>query len=162
MVILHGHSPWTFSIFCRVFLLSNSFEKKSFFVVLIDLFTRGIDVQAVNVVINFDFPRMAETYLHRIGRSGRFGHLGVAISLITNDDRDSLHQIETELGTEIKPIPKEIDKRLYVAENQVNLDESFVQSVATNKMANGGACGATSSQAGASHVSASVGLEGIC
>lgn len=41
-----------------------------------DLFTRGIDVQAVNVVINFDFPRMAETYLHRIGRSGRFGHLG--------------------------------------------------------------------------------------
>lgn len=41
-----------------------------------DLFTRGIDVQAVNVVINFDFPKMAETYLHRIGRSGRFGHLG--------------------------------------------------------------------------------------
>ena len=38
-----------------------------------DLFTRGIDIQAVNVVINFDFPRMAETYLHRIGRSGRFG-----------------------------------------------------------------------------------------
>ena len=41
-----------------------------------DLFTRGIDIQAVNVVINFDFPKMAETYLHRIGRSGRFGHLG--------------------------------------------------------------------------------------
>lgn len=41
-----------------------------------DLFTRGIDVQAVNVVINFDFPKMAETYLHRIGRSGRYGHLG--------------------------------------------------------------------------------------
>ena len=36
-----------------------------------DLFTRGIDIQAVNVVINFDFPKMAETYLHRIGRSGR-------------------------------------------------------------------------------------------
>lgn len=44
-----------------------------------DLFTRGIDVQAVNVVINFDFPKMAETYLHRIGRSGRFGHLGECI-----------------------------------------------------------------------------------
>lgn len=45
-----------------------------------DLFTRGIDVQAVNnVVINFDFPRMAETYLHRIGRSGRFGHLGMLL-----------------------------------------------------------------------------------
>jgi len=81
-----------------------------------DLFTRGIDIQAVNVVINFDFPKMAETYLHRIGRSGRFGHLGVAINLITYNDRFSLHKIEQELGTEIKPIPKVIDKSLYVAE----------------------------------------------
>lgn len=81
-----------------------------------DLFTRGIDIQAVNVVINFDFPKMAETYLHRIGRSGRFGHLGVAINLITYDDRFSLHRNEQELQTEIKPIPKAIDKALYVAE----------------------------------------------
>jgi len=75
----------------------------------------GIDVQAVNVVINFDFPKMAETYLHRIGRSGRFGHLGIAINLITYDDRFALHRIEQELGTEIKPIPKVIDPKLYVA-----------------------------------------------
>lgn len=81
-----------------------------------DLFTRGIDIQAVNVVINFDFPKMAETYLHRIGRSGRFGHLGIAINLITFDDRFALHRIEQELGTEIKPIPKVIDPALYVAE----------------------------------------------
>jgi len=81
-----------------------------------DLFTRGIDIQAVNVVINFDFPKMAETYLHRIGRSGRFGHLGIAINLITYDDRFVLHRIENELGTEIKPIPKVIDPALYVAE----------------------------------------------
>ncbi|KOB69570.1 putative DEAD box ATP-dependent RNA helicase [Operophtera brumata] len=80
-----------------------------------DLFTRGIDVQAVNVVINFEFPRMAETYLHRIGRSGRFGHLGIAINLITYEDRFALHRIEQELGTEIKPIPKVIDPALYVA-----------------------------------------------
>jgi len=81
-----------------------------------DLFTRGIDIQAVNVVINFDFPKMAETYLHRIGRSGRFGHLGVAINLITYDDRFALHRIEQELGTEIRPIPRDIDKALYVSE----------------------------------------------
>ena len=81
-----------------------------------DLFTRGIDIQAVNVVINFDFPKMAETYLHRIGRSGRFGHLGIAINLITYEDRHNLQRIETELGTEIKPIPKVIDKSLYVPE----------------------------------------------
>ncbi|KAL4864956.1 hypothetical protein BDV12DRAFT_200585 [Aspergillus spectabilis] len=79
-----------------------------------DLLTRGIDIQAVNVVINFDFPKNAETYLHRIGRSGRFGHLGLAINLINWDDRFNLYKIEQELGTEIQPIPQNIDKKLYV------------------------------------------------
>ena len=101
-----------------------------------DLFTRGIDIQSVNVVINFDFPKNAETYLHRIGRSGRFGHLGLAVNLvscvpnlhlklstswthafvsieqITYDDRFNLYRIEQELGTEIKPIPPQIDRAL--------------------------------------------------
>ena len=80
-----------------------------------DLFTRGIDVQAVNVVINFDMPKTAETYLHRIGRSGRFGHLGIAISMVTYNDRMSLYKIEQDLGTEIKPIPPQVDAALYVA-----------------------------------------------
>ncbi|KAI1905572.1 DExD/H-box ATP-dependent RNA helicase dhh1 [Ophidiomyces ophidiicola] len=79
-----------------------------------DLLTRGIDIQAVNVVINFDFPKNAETYLHRIGRSGRFGHLGLAINLINWEDRYNLYKIEQELGTEIQPIPPSIDKKLYV------------------------------------------------
>eukprot|EP01139_Manchomonas_bermudensis_P023781 Amastigsp_a841553_853.p1 type:complete len:406 gc:universal Amastigsp_a841553_853:102-1319(+) len=80
-----------------------------------DIFTRGIDVQAVNVVINFDFPRNSETYLHRIGRSGRFGHLGIAVNLITYEDRHSLYKIEQELNTEIKDIPADIDPALYVS-----------------------------------------------
>ncbi|KAK6173519.1 hypothetical protein SNE40_016952 [Patella caerulea] len=87
-----------------------------------DLFTRGIDIQAVNVVINFDFPKHAETYLHRIGRSGRYGHLGVAINLITYDDRFSLHKIEQELGADIKPIPKQIDPSLYVSQWHMEKD----------------------------------------
>jgi ATP-dependent RNA helicase DDX6/DHH1 len=82
-----------------------------------DLLTRGIDIQAVNVVINFDFPKNAETYLHRIGRSGRFGHLGLAINLINWEDRFNLYKIEQELGTEIQPIPPSIDKNLYVYES---------------------------------------------
>jgi ATP-dependent RNA helicase DDX6/DHH1 len=82
-----------------------------------DLLTRGIDIQAVNVVINFDFPKNSETYLHRIGRSGRFGHLGLAINLVTYEDRFNLYRIEQELGTEIQPIPQMIDKGLYVAPN---------------------------------------------
>lgn len=79
-----------------------------------DLITRGIDVQAVNIVINFDFPKNAETYLHRIGRAGRFGHLAVAINLITHEDRFNLYRIEQELGATIQPIPGEIDTALYV------------------------------------------------
>lgn len=104
-----------------------------------DLLTRGIDIQAVNVVINFDFPRNAETYLHRIGRSGRFGHLGIAINLITYDDRNVLHRIEQELSTEIKPIPKIIDPKLYVAEMQLESHytdaENSLDSSATKKEA---------------------------
>jgi len=80
-----------------------------------DLITRGIDIQTVNVVINFDFPKSAETYLHRIGRSGRFGHLGLAINFITYEDRFNMYRIEQELGTEIKPIPPVIDESLYCA-----------------------------------------------
>ncbi|TVU32086.1 hypothetical protein EJB05_23804 [Eragrostis curvula] len=78
-----------------------------------DLFTRGIDIQAVNVVINFDFPKTSETYLHRVGRSGRYGHLGLAVNLITYEDRFNLYRIEQELGTEIKPIPPQIDVEVY-------------------------------------------------
>lgn len=85
-----------------------------------DLLTRGIDIQAVNVVINFDFPKNSETYLHRIGRSGRFGHLGLAINLVTYEDRFNLYRIEQELGTEIQPIPQIIDKGLYVAPGASN------------------------------------------
>ena len=85
-----------------------------------DLLTRGIDIQAVNVVINFDFPKNSETYLHRIGRSGRFGHLGLAINLVTYEDRFNLYKIEQELGTEIQPIPQQIDKGLYVAPGAIS------------------------------------------
>jgi ATP-dependent RNA helicase DDX6/DHH1 len=79
-----------------------------------DLFTRGIDIQSVNCVINFDFPKNSETYLHRIGRSGRFGHLGLSVNLITANDKESIRGVEKELGTEIRPIPANIDRSLYV------------------------------------------------
>uniref|UniRef100_A0A3B4TWC1 RNA helicase n=2 Tax=Seriola TaxID=8160 RepID=A0A3B4TWC1_SERDU len=94
-----------------------------------DLFTRGIDIQAVNVVINFDFPKNAETYLHRIGRSGRFGHLGLAINLITSEDRFNLKAIEDQLVTDIKPIPGSIDKSLYVAEYHSSSADCDVEEV---------------------------------
>lgn len=78
-----------------------------------DLFTRGIDIPTINVVINFDFPATAETYLHRVGRSGRFGHLGLAINFMTDADMENLRRIETELKTDIQPIPQNIDTSQY-------------------------------------------------
>eukprot|EP01013_Petalomonas_cantuscygni_P006021 TRINITY_DN1686_c0_g3_i1.p1 TRINITY_DN1686_c0_g3~~TRINITY_DN1686_c0_g3_i1.p1 ORF type:complete len:539 (+),score=74.89 TRINITY_DN1686_c0_g3_i1:143-1618(+) len=79
-----------------------------------DVFARGIDVQAVNVVINFDFPRTSETYLHRIGRSGRWGHMGLAVNFVTPQDRPALFRVEQELATEIKPLPPDgVDRALY-------------------------------------------------
>merc|ERR1712099_109413 len=78
-----------------------------------DLFARGIDVKDVNVVINFDFPRTSETYLHRIGRSGRYGHLGLAVNLVCYEDRYDLYKIEQELDTTIEAIPTNVDENLY-------------------------------------------------
>jgi len=100
-----------------------------------DLLTRGIDIQAVNVVINFDFPKNAETYLHRIGRSGRFGHLGLAINLINWDDRFNLYRIEQELGTEIQPIPQVIEKNLYVYESPESIPRPVSNAHATGEAA---------------------------
>ena len=70
-----------------------------------DLFARGVDIISVNVVVNFDFPEYAETYLHRIGRSGRFGHRGIAINFITEDDKHNMFSVEDDLNTKIAPIP---------------------------------------------------------
>lgn len=78
-----------------------------------DLFTRGIDVPNINVVVNFDFPSTAETYLHRVGRSGRFGHFGLAINFMTDRDKDNLIRIEEELRADIQPIPEHIEASLY-------------------------------------------------
>ena len=60
-----------------------------------DLFVLSVDIQSVNVVINFDFPKNSETHLCRIGESGCFGHLGLAVNLIAQNDRNSLQRVET-------------------------------------------------------------------
>ena len=73
-----------------------------------DLLTRGIDIQAVNVVINFDFPKNAETYLHRIGRSGRYGKKGVAINLVYGDELNTLKEIEKHYSTTINELPEDL------------------------------------------------------
>ena len=94
-------------------VFKNFREGKGRVLVSSDLFTRGIDIPSINVVINFDFPSTADTYLHRVGRSGRFGHLSMTINFITDSDKENLLKIENELGTEIETIPREFDHSLY-------------------------------------------------
>ncbi len=74
-----------------------------------DVWSRGIDVQTVNLVINYDIPSNEESYLHRIGRSGRFGRNGVAISFVTDRDRGALRAIERHYGTKIEVMPNNVD-----------------------------------------------------
>merc|ERR550525_1925201 len=73
-----------------------------------DLLARGIDVQQVSLVINFDLPQNMENYLHRIGRSGRFGRKGVAINFVTNQDVRMMKDIERHYHTQIEEMPMDI------------------------------------------------------
>lgn len=73
-----------------------------------DLLARGIDVQQVSVVINYDLPKSKENYLHRIGRSGRFGRKGLAINFVTNDDLRELRELEKYYDTVIEPMPVDV------------------------------------------------------
>ncbi|ORX89477.1 DEAD-domain-containing protein [Basidiobolus meristosporus CBS 931.73] len=73
-----------------------------------DLLARGIDVQQVSLVINYDIPSNRENYIHRIGRGGRFGRKGVAINFVTNDDVVMLRDIEKFYNTQIDEMPMNV------------------------------------------------------
>ncbi|XP_019865085.1 eukaryotic initiation factor 4A-I [Aethina tumida] len=73
-----------------------------------DLLARGIDVQQVSLVINYDLPSNRENYIHRIGRGGRFGRKGVAINFVTDDDKRALSDIEHFYNTKIEEMPMNV------------------------------------------------------
>ena len=72
-----------------------------------DLLSRGIDIQQVSMVINYDLPSNKENYIHRIGRSGRFGRKGTSINFITNYDIKKMKEIETYYSTIIEELPSD-------------------------------------------------------
>lgn len=75
-----------------------------------DLLSRGIDVHHVSMVINYDLPGTKESYIHRIGRSGRYGRKGVAINFVLYKDMNLLHELEKHYETEIEEMPNDISQ----------------------------------------------------
>jgi len=74
-----------------------------------DIWGRGIDVQQVSLVINYDLPTNRELYIHRIGRSGGFGRKGVSINFVKNEDVSTLREIEQFYSTQIDEFPSNIN-----------------------------------------------------
>uniref|UniRef100_A0A5S6QVF3 Eukaryotic initiation factor 4A n=1 Tax=Trichuris muris TaxID=70415 RepID=A0A5S6QVF3_TRIMR len=77
-----------------------------------DLLARGIDIQQVSVVINYDIPHSRENYIHRIGRGGRFGRVGIAINFVTESDKRLMKDIEEYYRTKVDEMPNDIEKFL--------------------------------------------------
>jgi ATP-dependent RNA helicase len=73
-----------------------------------DVWARGIDVQQVSLVINYDLPMNRENYIHRIGRSGRYGRKGVAINFVKADDVGALRDIEQYYSTQVDEMPQNV------------------------------------------------------
>ena len=73
-----------------------------------DIIARGIDVQQVSLVINYDLPKFKETYIHRIGRSGRYGRKGLAINLVTNTDLGKIDEYQNFYMTKIDELPMDL------------------------------------------------------
>jgi superfamily II DNA/RNA helicase len=67
-----------------------------------DVAARGIDVPGINLVVNYDAPRMAEDYVHRIGRTGRAGRAGIAVTFLGHADRHLVRQIERFTGNKVR------------------------------------------------------------
>jgi len=91
----------------------KQFEKR--ILVSTDLFGRGIDIERVNIVINYDMPEESDSYLHRVGRAGRFGTKGLAITFSCSDEDDEiLKKVQERFEVEIGSMPSQIDTTSYL------------------------------------------------
>eukprot|EP00828_Plagiopyla_frontata_P010425 TRINITY_DN1555_c0_g1_i1.p1 TRINITY_DN1555_c0_g1~~TRINITY_DN1555_c0_g1_i1.p1 ORF type:complete len:451 (+),score=65.35 TRINITY_DN1555_c0_g1_i1:158-1510(+) len=91
----------------------KNFEKR--IMVATDVFGRGIDVERVNIVINYDMPENSDSYLHRVGRAGRFGTKGLAITFVAaEEEKKTLKEIQDRFVVQIDVLPETIDTRQYM------------------------------------------------
>jgi len=109
--------------------MAKFYQGKTPFLIATDVASRGLDVTGVTHVFNYDLPDDAESYVHRIGRTGRAGNDGVAISIVTPRDGRSFRDMERELGVEVTPIVVELSDEMIRAQHD--------QSKGTKKPAEG-------------------------
>jgi ATP-dependent RNA helicase UAP56/SUB2 len=101
----------------------NKFKKfEARIMVTTDLGARGLDIERVNIVFNYDFPIEADTYMHRVGRAGRFGNKGMAVSFVSTtadpagkvNDEEVFEKVQSRFAVKIEPLPEEIDLTSYM------------------------------------------------
>eukprot|EP01060_Flectonema_neradi_P032360 TRINITY_DN512_c0_g1_i1.p1 TRINITY_DN512_c0_g1~~TRINITY_DN512_c0_g1_i1.p1 ORF type:complete len:394 (+),score=70.41 TRINITY_DN512_c0_g1_i1:1524-2705(+) len=102
---MHGDMPQP----DRDAVVKNFREGKGRVLITTDVFARGLDIEQVSLVINYDLPINREQYLHRIGRSGRYGRKGIAINFTTKQDTSILRDIEQYYSTSIDEMPITLD-----------------------------------------------------
>ena len=101
---MHGDMPQKE----REAIMSEFRNGDSRVLIVTDVWARGLDVQQVSLVINYDLPNNRENYIHRIGRSGRYGRKGVAINFVKSDDIRILRDIEQYYSTQIDEMPMNV------------------------------------------------------
>lgn len=94
----------------------NQFKEGKYrIMVTTDLLGRGIDIEKINIVINYDMPTESDQYLHRVGRAGRYGTKGLAISFIsTPEDQKVLDEVQARFEVKVEDLPASIDKSTYM------------------------------------------------
>jgi translation initiation factor 4A len=101
---IHADLDWTE----REVVMREFKSGSSRILIATDLLAKGIDVQQVSLVVNYDLPQKVELYLHRIGRGGRYGRKGVAINFVTERSVRTLKDIERHYATQIEEMPADV------------------------------------------------------
>jgi len=99
----------------RIKMYQNFKDFKHRILVSTDIWGRGIDIERVNIVVNYDMPESPDSYLHRVGRAGRFGTKGLAITFASSDeDAKVLEQVQSRFEVSITELPESIDVSTYM------------------------------------------------
>ena len=99
----------------RIKMYQNFKDFKHRILVSTDIWGRGIDIERVNIVVNYDMPDSSDTYLHRVGRAGRFGTKGLAITFASSDeDAKILEDVQSRFEVSITQLPETIDVTSYM------------------------------------------------